>query len=142
MIMGLKDSKNDGKILFLSYCFVGKCQDYGMLKKDFPPGKGWFKKFKVRVDLGYTGFDKDYEFGQLFLPAKNYARRPLTKDQKRSNREMSRQCVAIEPHRRTDTISRLKRYRVLSDRLRMHDFAKYDDILEVCAGLWNFYLTS
>jgi hypothetical protein len=30
----------------------------------------------------------------------------------------------------------------MSDRLRMRDFEKYDDTLEVCAGLWNFYLTN
>lgn len=137
MITGLKDAKNDGKILFLSYCFVGKWQDYGMLKEDFPPGKGWFKKFKVRVDLGYIGFDKDYEFEELFLPAKNYASRPLTKEQKLSNQEMARQRVVIEHN-----IGRLKRYRVLSDRLRMHNFEKYNDILGICAGLWNFYLIS
>lgn len=91
MITGLKDSKNDGQILFLSYCFVGKCQDYGILEEGFPPGKGWLRKFKVHVDLGYTGFGKDYEFGQLFLPAKIYASHLLTAEQKRSNREMSRQ---------------------------------------------------
>jgi hypothetical protein len=27
----------------------------------------------------------------------------------------------------------------MSDRLRMHDLMKYDDALEVCADLWNFY---
>lgn len=91
---------------------------------------------------GVHGFDKDYEFGQIFLPAKNYASRPLTAGQKRSNREISRQRVVIEPHRRTDNISRLERYRVLSGRLRMHDFGKCDDILEVCADLWVFYLIS
>lgn len=123
-----------GKILFLSYCFVGKCHDYGMLKEDFAPGKGWFSKFKVRVDLGYVGIDKDYEIGELFLPAKHYKKRPLTEDQKLSNREMSSKRVVIE-----HIIGRLKRYRVLSDRLRMHDFEKYDVILGVCAGLWNLY---
>ncbi|NJL12634.1 MAG: hypothetical protein HC913_06320 [Microscillaceae bacterium] len=32
----------------------------------------------------------------------------------------------------------MKRYRILSDRLRMHDEGLYNTILEVCAGLWNF----
>lgn len=108
-----------------------------MLKEDFPPGKGWFKKFIVRVDSGYTGIGKDYDIGQLFLPAKRYSKRPLTDEQKLVNRKMSRQRVVIE-----HVIGRIKRYRILSDRLRMHDFERYDDILEVCAGLWNFYLIS
>jgi len=29
----------------------------------------------------------------------------------------------------------------LSDRLRMHDLDEYNEILGICAGLWNFYLT-
>jgi len=28
----------------------------------------------------------------------------------------------------------------LEDRLRLHDLNLYDDVLEVCAGLWNFSL--
>ena len=35
----------------------------------------------------------------------------------------------------------LKRYRILADRLRMHNFMLYDVVLGVCAGLWNFYLS-
>ena len=35
----------------------------------------------------------------------------------------------------------LKRYRILSDRLRMHNWGLYDVILGVCAGLWNFHLS-
>ncbi len=36
----------------------------------------------------------------------------------------------------------LKRFRTLSDRLRLHDFVLYDVILGICAGLWNFYLAN
>jgi hypothetical protein len=38
------------------------------------------------------------------------------------------------------SIAGLKRFRILSDRLRIHDIDLYDDIFWVCAGLWNFYL--
>ncbi len=105
-----------------------------MLKEEFPPEKNWFSKFKVRLDLGYLGFDKDYECQQVYLPAKAYKKRPLTEEQKLSNRQMSSQRVGIE-----HSIGRMKRYRILSDRLRMHNFETYDDTLEVWAGLWNFY---
>jgi hypothetical protein len=40
------------------------------------------------------------------------------------------------------SIGGLKRYRILSDRLRTHLIDLYDDILWVCAGLWNFYLAN
>ena len=38
-------------------------------------------------------------------------------------------------------IGGMKRYRILADRLRLHDFDFYNDVLEVCAGLWNFQLS-
>jgi hypothetical protein len=38
------------------------------------------------------------------------------------------------------SIGGMKRYRILSDRLRLHDFDFYDVILGVCAGLWNYHL--
>jgi hypothetical protein len=40
------------------------------------------------------------------------------------------------------SIGGMKRYRILSDRLRNHLIDFYDDVLEVCAGLWNFYLAN
>ena len=40
------------------------------------------------------------------------------------------------------SIGGIKRYRILSDRLRIHLIDLYDDILSVCAGLWNFYLAN
>jgi hypothetical protein len=131
----LTASENNKQILYLSYCYIGKTHDYKMLKEEFPPEKNWFSKFNVRLDLGYLGFDKDYECKHVYMPAKAYKKRPLTEEQKLSNREMSSQRVGIE-----HSIGRMKRYRILSDRLRMHNFETYDDTLEVCAGLWNFYI--
>lgn len=135
MITGISNGENSKKILYLSYCYVGKTHDYRMLKEEFPPAEGWFKNFEVRLDLGYLGFAKDYECRQAYLPTKAYKKRPLTDEQKLTNREYSRQRIGIE-----HSIGRMKRYRILSDRLRMHDFVTYDDVLEICAGLWNFYL--
>ena len=48
---------------------------------------------------------------------------------------MAQQRVFIE-----HAIGGLKRFRILSDRFRNKIFSLYDQILEVCAGLWNFYL--
>ena len=39
------------------------------------------------------------------------------------------------------SLAGLKRYRVLSDRLRLHSLDLYDQILGVGAGWWNFYLS-
>ncbi len=40
------------------------------------------------------------------------------------------------------SIAGMKRYRILSDRLRIHLIDLYDDILALCVGLRNFYLTN
>lgn len=107
-----------------------------MLKEEFPPALEWFKNFKVRLDLGYLGFDKDYACAEVYLPAKAKKTAPLTAIQKLSNRSLANQRIGIE-----HSIGGLKRYRILSDRLRVHDIEGHDSTLEVCAGLWNFYLS-
>jgi|WetSurMetagenome_2_1015567.scaffolds.fasta_scaffold93445_2 hypothetical protein len=35
----------------------------------------------------------------------------------------------------------LKRYRILSERLRTQSIDFYDKVVGVCAGFWNFYLS-
>lgn len=106
-----------------------------MLKEEFSPQNDWFKNFNVRLDSGYQGFAKDYKCRHAYLPTKAGKKHLLTDEQKLSNRQLASQRIGIE-----HSIGRIKRYRIASDRLRMHDFEKYDDILEVCAGLWNVYL--
>ncbi len=56
---------------------------------------------------------------------------------KNQNKQFASERIFIE-----HSISGLKRFRILSDRLRLHDIDLYDDILGVCAGLWNFYLAN
>ena len=107
-----------------------------MVKEEFPPALNWFEKFKVRLDLGYLGFDKDYVCQAVYLPAKARKTVPLTSQQKAVNRDLASQRIGIE-----HSIGGLKRYRILSDRLRVHDIEGHDSTLEVCAGLWNFYLS-
>ena len=51
------------------------------------------------------------------------------------NRALASEWISVE-----HSIGGLKRYRILSDRLRSHDANFYDQVLGVCAGLWNFYL--
>ena len=121
----------------MSFCHAGKTHDYSMLKKEFSPSKDWFENFKVRVDLGYIGFDKDYKCKQIYLPRKASKKHPLTAGQKLMNQELAGQRIDIE-----HSIGMIKRYRILSDRLRMRDFDVYDDVIEVCAGLSNFYISN
>ena len=124
------------KILYLSKCWVGKTHDFKLLKLEFPPEQNWFENFKVRVDLGYLGIAKEYVCKALSIPHKKPKKQELDAMQKLENRVFAQERVKVE-----HAIGGMKRYRILSDRLRMHDFDLYDDVLEVCAGLWNFQLS-
>jgi hypothetical protein len=91
----------------------------------------------VRLDLGFLGFGKAYACRAVKLPHKKPKGQELTDQQRQQNKEQAQKRVVVE-----HSIGGLKRYRILSDRLRLHDFNRYDDLLEVCAGLWNFHLTA
>ena len=69
------------------------------------------------------------------MPHKKPIGKKLTKKQKEENKQLSSERVIIE-----HSIGGLKRYRVLSDRLRMKNPDLYNDVLGICAGLWNFWI--
>lgn len=123
-------------ILFLSYCWIGKTHDYRVFKEEFPPTEDWFAAHEVHVDLGFYGIEKDYTGKAFSIPHKKPKQQELTQEQKAENKSRASQRVTVE-----HSICGLKRYRILSDRLRMHDLDLYNDVLEICAGLWNFCLT-
>lgn len=107
-----------------------------MFKEEFPPGQSWFTNLNVRVDLGFFGFAKDYECKKLYLPHKKPKKQELTAEQKADNKLLASERIVVE-----HSIAGLKRYRILSDRLRMRDFDLYNQVLGICAGLWNFRLS-
>lgn len=119
----------------MSYCWVGATHDFTMLKEEFPPEVDWFKEKCVRLDLGYLGFDKIYECLQVVLPEKRKKGQSLSDETKAENKQKSQERIFVE-----HSIGGLKRYRILSDRLRTKKTELYNDFLGVCAGLWNFYL--
>ena len=85
----------------------------------------------------YLGIVKEYECQNISIPYKKSKNEPLTDEQKSVNKKFASERIFIE-----NSISGLKRFRILSDRLRIHDIDLYDNILGVCAGLWNFYLAN
>lgn len=124
-------------IKYLSRSYQGKQHDFSLLKIEFPPELPWFEKFNIKVDLGYLGIVKEYLCKTISIPYKKPKKQSLTEEQKLANKQFSAERVIVE-----QSLSGLKRFRVLSDRLRIHDIDLYDDILGVCAGLWNFYLAN
>lgn len=116
---------------------MGKSHDYGMLKIEFPPEKNWFTEKYLRVDLGFLGIEKDYQCKEVIIPHKKSKNVELAAEQKKENKSFAKKRIYVE-----HSIGGMKRYRILSDRLRVHDIGLYNDVLEVCAGLWNFYITN
>jgi hypothetical protein len=107
-----------------------------MFKLEFPPGQPWFVNLEVRLDLGFFGFEKDYECKKVYLPHKKPKQQELTPEQKAENKLLAGERIVVE-----HSIAGLKRYRILADRLRMHDLDLYNQVLGICAGLWNFRLS-
>jgi len=106
-----------------------------LLKEEFPPDENCFSNLNIKVDLGYLGIAKDYICKTISIPHKKTKNNPLTEEQKLSNKAMASERIIVE-----HSIGGMKRYRILSDRLRLHDFDFYDVIIGICAGLWNYHL--
>jgi len=125
-------------IHYIGEIHVGKVHDYSILKYSFDPEKeNWFKNHHLRVDLGFLGIAKDDTFKALDIPHKKPRNGELTDEQKKENKEKAAIRITVE-----HGISGLKRYRILSERVRMRDFDLFNKIIGICAGLWNFYLTA
>jgi hypothetical protein len=99
-----------------------------------------FKESKVRwtdwrlgiTDTGYTGIDK-LQFNSQF-PKKSSKKKPLTKENKKRNREIASERVLNE-----NVIGRLKRFKILSDRYRNRR-KRFGLRLNLISGICNFEL--
>jgi len=128
-------------IYYVSNLYVGKENDFGIFKSEFKPGLGWFKKYKVIVDLGFIGIDKYYEIKELMIghkrkrKSKNNPNPKLTSEQKSWNTLVSKERIYVE-----HAIGGMKRFRMLVNRSRGKCIELKNDILGICAGLWNHKL--
>jgi len=129
-------------IYYVSKLYDGKNVDIGILKKEFPPLLGWFKKMKVLFDLGFIGVDKLYEFRELLIgekKPKKSAKNPntkLTKEQKDKNKKISKERIFVE-----HAIGRMKKFHILKNRCRLKSQKLKNRIIGICAGLWNYHLS-
>jgi hypothetical protein len=96
----------------------------------------------VRVDLGYLGIKSDYNGDQIAIPTKKLRKSQkhpnpqLSDEQRAANAVLSRVRIFIE-----HAIGGMKRYNILihTFRNRIENFE--DDVIGVCAGLWNLVLS-
>ena len=135
-------ARPDKLIIFLGRTFSGHNHDYLMLKQEFPPELDWFTDLHVRVDLGYLGMKSDYRGDQIDIPTKKPRKsqknpKPqLNEEQRAANTALSRVRIFIEP-----AIGGMKRYNILVHTFRNRIANFEDDVIGVCAGLWNLVLS-
>ena len=132
----------DKVIVFVGRTFSGHNHDYIMLKHEFPPEADWFLHLHIRVDLGYLGIKSDYRGDRIAIPTKKprksqkHPNPQLSDEQKATNTALSQIRIFIE-----HAIGGMKRYNILvhAFRNRIENFE--DDVIGVCAGLWNLVLS-
>src|SRR5690606_15327047 len=140
--MALLLSDKMKKIYYVSRLYDGSNVDMGILKKEFLPGEGWFKKFKVLFDLGFVGVEKLYDFKELVIgekknrKSKNNPSPKLSDEQKEKNLKVSRERIFVE-----HAIGRLKKFRILKNRCRLKCPKLKNQIIGICAGLSNYQLS-
>lgn len=86
----------------------GKCHDFRLFKESkvyIHPG------IKSLTDTGYQGIGKLHQNSEL--PKKKTKKKPLTKEEKKQNKNLASERVANE-----HVIGALKRFRIISDRYR------------------------
>ena len=132
----------DKFMVFLGRTFSGRNHDYSMLKQEFPPEVDWFREIHVRVDLGYQGMPSDYKSDQIDIPHKKPRKShknpnpELTAEQKAGNKALSQVRIFVE-----HAIGGMKRYNILVHGFRNRKAHFEDDVIGVCAGLWNLVLS-
>ena len=129
----------DKFIGFLGRTFSGHNHDYSMLKQELPPHWDWFTDSNVRVDLGYLGMQSDYRGDQIDVPHKKprKSKKNLSpqwsEEQKAMNKALSQIRIFVE-----HAIGGMKRYNILVHSFRNHREHFEDDVIAICAGLWNY----
>lgn len=128
-------------IVFIGGTFAGHEHDYTMLKTEFPPEHPWFESIHALLDLGYQGILKDYLGEDIQVPHKKPRRSQknpqpaLTEAQKAENQALSRVRILVE-----NAIAGIKRFNILVHAFRNRKNNMEDDVIAICAGLWNFLL--
>ena len=90
------------------------------------------KETKAGVDSGYQGLQREH--ANISLPTKKTKRKPLTKENKRANREQARERILVE-----NVIGWLKRFRLLSERYRCRR-KRFGLRLSLISGIYNWEL--
>lgn len=113
------------KIICTHFC-NGKKHDFKLFKKS---KIHWINKVLVLADSGYTGINKIRK--NVKIPRKKSKKKPLSREDKKNNREISSQRVVNE-----NVIGYLKRFKIISDRYRNRR-KRFGLRLNLIAGICN-----
>ena len=135
-------ARPDKWMIFLGRTFSGHKHDYLMLQQEFPPEVDWFTDLHVRVALGYLGMQSDDRGEQIAIPTRKPRKSQktpnpqLSEEQKAANTALSRMRIFIE-----HAIGGMKRFTILVHTFRNRIEHFEDDVIGICAGLWNLVLS-
>jgi hypothetical protein len=118
------------RILFLSPTKSGRRHDKRLFDKSILQMPSCVGKWG---DTGFQGLEKMHE--NVVLPKKRTRNHSLSPEEKADNRVISSLRFVVE-----HAIGGAKRFRVLTDTLRNKIGLFDDEVMEVCAGLWNYHL--
>jgi hypothetical protein len=121
--------------MYLGKTSVGSKHDFSLLKEEFQAD--WLEEYFLCVDLGYQGIDKYYAHKGLIQGIKRRKGQKLSRQEKDYNRAVSRLRIKVE-----HAIAGMKRYYILYHKLRVKALTLADEVVELGAGLWNYYLKS
>ena len=120
---------NRGYIIHKTGYKKGRRHDYDIYKKNYPVTP---KQVINVVDLGYLGIESDFPEQLSALPYKKKRNLELSQEEKEYNVIHAKKRIVIE-----HTISRLKKYRILSDVFR-NKLRKYNKVSDIVSGLVNY----
>lgn len=107
----------------------GKKHDFKLLKESRPIIP---KSIKVLGDTGYLGVHQIHQNSEI--PKKKTKLKPLTKEEKKSNHELSSRRVCVE-----NVLCVLKRFKVISERYRNRR-RRFGLRFNLIAGIYNYEL--
>jgi hypothetical protein len=111
----------------------GRRHDYEVYKKNHPITP---KQVVNVIDLGYLRVETDFPEQLSALPYKKKKNQDLSQEEKEYNKIHSKKRIIVE-----HTISRLKKYRIMSDIFR-NKLRKYNKISDIVAGLVNYRIVN
>ena len=118
--------KNKKGIICTSFS-NGKRHDFRLFKES---GVHIHPKIKSLTDTGYQGIYKFHQNSEL--PKKKTKKNPLTKEDKKKNRELSSERVLNE-----NVIGMLKRFKIIADRYRNRR-KRFALRFNLIAGIYNY----